>query len=46
MTADGYRDVFVSYGEPADAHGDHRFEYAGVPFHQQCKKCTAGMRWE
>jgi len=30
---------------PADAHGDHRFEYAGVPREQSCKKCSAVVRW-
>lgn len=30
---------------PNDAHGDHRFEYAGVPFQQECSKCTARQVW-
>ena len=31
---------------PADAHGDHRFEYVGVPYSQSCKKCSAVTRWQ
>lgn len=31
---------------PVDAHGDHRFEYAGVPYTQTCKNCTATTRWQ
>lgn len=31
---------------PADYHGDHRFEFAGVPYMQSCKKCTASYRWQ
>jgi hypothetical protein len=31
---------------PADAHGDHRFEFAGIPFEQSCRKCSAVTRWE
>jgi len=30
---------------PADAHGDHRFKYNGVPFEQSCTKCSAVQRW-
>lgn len=30
---------------PADTHGDHRFEFAGVPYQQSCKKCSATQRW-
>lgn len=38
---------FDNVGEfPADAHGDHRFEYAGVPYSQNCKKCSAVTRWQ
>lgn len=31
---------------PADYHGDHKFEYAGVPFSQSCTKCSASYRWQ
>lgn len=31
---------------PSDSHGDHRFEYAGVPYMQSCKHCTASQRWQ
>lgn len=30
---------------PADAHGDHRFEYVGRPRQQSCKHCTATVNW-
>lgn len=30
---------------PVDYHGDHRFDFVGVPFSQSCKKCTASYRW-
>lgn len=30
---------------PTDAHGDHRFEFAGTPFEQSCTKCSAVQRW-
>jgi len=30
---------------PADAHGDHHFQFDGVPFEQECTKCTAIRRW-
>lgn len=30
---------------PDDAHGDHRFEFAGVPREQACRKCSAVQRW-
>lgn len=30
---------------PDDAHGDHRFEFAGVPRSQSCTKCTATRTW-
>lgn len=30
---------------PADAHGDHTFRYAGIPFTQACTKCSAVQRW-
>lgn len=31
---------------PADAHGDHRFRYNGVPYQQDCTKCSATQRWQ
>jgi hypothetical protein len=31
---------------PTDAHGDHTFRYAGVPFSQKCTKCSATQSWE
>lgn len=40
-TADRFRD-----GWPADAHGDHRFEYDGTPGEQRCRKCSAVTRWK
>jgi hypothetical protein len=30
---------------PTDAHGDHRFEFAGVPRQQSCTKCSAVQTW-
>lgn len=30
---------------PADAHGDHTFRYAGIPYTQSCTKCSAIQRW-
>lgn len=30
---------------PADAHGDHRFEFSGTPGSQTCKNCSAVQRW-
>lgn len=30
---------------PADAHGDHRFEWEGVPRQRKCKKCSATQNW-
>jgi hypothetical protein len=30
---------------PNDAHGDHRFEFAGVPRQQSCTKCSAVQTW-
>lgn len=30
---------------PADAHGDHTFRYAGVPYENACTKCSAVKRW-
>ena len=30
---------------PADAHGDHRFQYSGTPGAQKCTRCTAVRRW-
>lgn len=33
-------------GWPEDAHGDHRFEYAGIPYTQKCKKCSATQTWK
>lgn len=30
---------------PSDAHGDHRFEYAGVPRTRACTKCSAVRVW-
>lgn len=30
---------------PDDAHGDHRFEYAGVPRTFSCTKCSATQRF-
>ena len=30
---------------PRDAHGDHTFRFAGVPFEQSCTKCSAVQRW-
>ena len=32
-------------GFPSDYHGDHTFRYSGIPFQQNCTKCTAVMRW-
>lgn len=32
-------------GWPEDAHGDHRFEYAGIPMTQGCNKCSATYSW-
>lgn len=31
---------------PTDAHGDHTFRFAGVPYQQKCTKCTAVARWQ
>ncbi len=31
---------------PADAHGDHRFKYDGIPYEQSCTKCSAVQRWQ
>jgi hypothetical protein len=31
---------------PVDAHGDHTFRWAGVPFQQSCTKCSARFTWE
>jgi hypothetical protein len=31
-------------GWPADAHGDHAWEYA-APYTQACKRCSAVKRW-
>lgn len=31
---------------PADAHGDHRFKYDGIPYEQSCTKCSAVRRWQ
>lgn len=31
---------------PFDMHGDHTFRFAGVPFEQECTKCSAVTRWE
>lgn len=31
---------------PADAHGDHTFRYAGIPYTQSCTKCSATQRWQ
>lgn len=41
MTSDGYREEFRAYGWPEDAHGDHKFEYAGQPRTFECRKCSA-----
>lgn len=30
---------------PADAHGDHKFNFEGVMFEQSCSKCSAVTRW-
>ncbi len=30
---------------PVDAHGDHRFEFAGVPRSRACKSCSAVEIW-
>lgn len=30
---------------PTDAHGDHTFRFAGVPFEQSCTKCSARQIW-
>ena len=30
---------------PNDAHGDHTFRYAGIPYTQGCTKCSAVQRW-
>jgi hypothetical protein len=32
-------------GWPDDAHGDHTFRFAGIPFTQACTKCSAVVRW-
>jgi len=31
---------------PSDAHGDHRFKSYGVPYRQECTKCSAVTRWK
>lgn len=31
---------------PADAHGDHTFKWAGVPYEKSCTKCSAVQRWQ
>ncbi len=33
-------------GFPKDAHGDHKFEFAGIAYQQTCRKCTATTRWQ
>jgi hypothetical protein len=43
--ADDSGDVEPGDFWPADAHGDHTFRFAGVPFSQQCTKCSAVKRW-
>jgi hypothetical protein len=30
---------------PNDMHGDHRFQYAGIPYMQKCTKCSASFTW-
>lgn len=35
---------FVAIGWPNDSHGDHQWDYAGVPGEQACTKCTAIRR--
>lgn len=35
---------FDREGFPPDAHGDHTFRWQGVPYTQQCTKCTAVTR--
>lgn len=30
---------------PADAHGDHNFQWSGVPGASKCTKCSAVRRW-
>lgn len=41
-----YRTVYrFEDGWPTDAHGDHRFQYDGMPYTQKCTKCTARTRW-
>lgn len=42
-----YRTVYrFEDGWPTDAHGDHRFQYDGMPYTQKCTKCTARNRWQ
>ena len=31
---------------PEDAHGDHRFKWAGIPGGQSCTRCSAVRRWD
>jgi hypothetical protein len=30
---------------PTDYHGDHTFRFGGVPYQQECTKCSAVKRW-
>ena len=36
---------FDSPGMPADAHGDHKFDYNGTPCVNGCKSCSARRTW-
>lgn len=45
MGSGGYREEFKAYGWPEDAHGDHKFEYAGQPRVFECRKCSATQRY-
>lgn len=42
-TDDGERDGVTFW--PRDAHGDHKFEFSGIPYRHDCTKCSASKRW-
>lgn len=47
--ADRSADVDYATGPvfwPSDAHGDHRFDFSGTPFQQECTRCSAIKRWD
>lgn len=37
---------FSGDGFPADYHGDHRFQFSGTLYQQECTKCSAVTRWQ